>query len=87
MEPLSIIYWIKVALGALAGAICVLLGVNNILSGIMLSLAIYLLSDKILRQIFTAKVSKPSEITKTGIGVYIASWIFFWTLIYTLTHL
>lgn len=86
MEPLNIIYWIKVALGALVGALCVLLRVNNIFSGIMLSIAAYLVSDKILRQVFIAKVSKPSDITKTGIGIYIASWVFFWVLLYTIIY-
>ncbi|MEM1506929.1 MAG: hypothetical protein QXU02_01285 [Candidatus Bathyarchaeia archaeon] len=86
MEPLNVIYWIKVALGALVGALCVLLRVNNIFSGIMLCVATYLVSDKILRQIFIAKVNKLSDITKTGIGIYIASWIFFWVLLYTIMY-
>ncbi|MEM2442580.1 MAG: hypothetical protein QW502_00335 [Candidatus Bathyarchaeia archaeon] len=47
-------------------------------------MAVYVLSDKILRQIFIAKVNKPSDITKTGIMIYILSWIFFWALLYTL---
>jgi ABC-type uncharacterized transport system permease subunit len=84
MEPLNIIYWIKLALGVLTAVMCMILKVNNILSGIMLSTAIYLISDKILRQIFIAKVSKPSDITKTGLSIYISSWIFFWALLYTL---
>lgn len=86
MEPLNVIYWIKVALGALVGALCVLLRVNNIFSGIMLCVATYLVSDKILRQVFIAKVNKLSDITKTGIGIYIASWIFFWVLLYTIMY-
>lgn len=84
MSPLNIIYWIKVALGFFTATLCVLLGVNNIISGIALSMAVYVLSDKILRQIFIAKVSKPSDITKTGMVIYILSWIFFWALLYTL---
>ncbi|MCX8170728.1 MAG: hypothetical protein N3E47_01970 [Candidatus Bathyarchaeota archaeon] len=86
MEPLNIIYWVKVALGALAGALCVILRINNIFSGVMLCMAVYLVSDKILRQIFIAKVSKPSDVTKTGIGIYIASWVFFWVLLYTIIY-
>lgn len=84
MEPLNVIYWIKVALGVFAACICLLLGVNNIFTGIMMSLLIYLLSDRILKQIFTAKVDKPSTITKTGVGTYIITWILFWILLYTL---
>lgn len=84
MEPLNIIYWVKLGLGAFAGILCVLLGVDNIFSGIMISLAVYVVSDRILRQIFIAKVGKPSEITKTGLSIYITAWIFFWILLYTL---
>jgi len=84
MEPLNVIYWIRLGLGAFTGVLCVLLGVNNIFSGIMLSLAVYVISDRILRQIFIAKVSKPSEITKTGLSIYVTAWIFFWILLYTL---
>ncbi|MCD6466075.1 hypothetical protein J7L27_06910 [Candidatus Bathyarchaeota archaeon] len=84
MEPLNLIYWIKMGLGAFVGVLCVLLKVNNIFSGIMISLAVYVISDRILRQIFIAKVSKPSEITKTGVSIYVTAWIFFWVLLYTL---
>jgi len=71
-------------LGVLTAVICMILKVNNILSGAMLSISIYLISDRILRQIFIAKVSKPSDVTRTGITIYISSWIFFWALLYTL---
>ncbi len=84
MKPLNVIYWIKLGLGAFAGILCVLLNVNNIFSGIMISLAVYIISDRILRQIFIAKVDKPSDITKTGVSIYVAAWIFFWILLYTL---
>jgi uncharacterized membrane protein YGL010W len=84
MEPLNVIYWIKVALGFFTACICLLLGVNNIFTGIMMSLLIYLLGDRLLKQIFAAKVDKPSTITKTGVGTYIITWILFWILLYTL---
>lgn len=84
MEPLSVIYWIKFGLGVFAATLCVVLNITNIFSGIVLCIAVYLVSDRILRQIFITKVSKPSSITRTGIEIYFTSWIFFWILLYTL---
>lgn len=86
MEPSSLIYWIKVCLGVLTAAICVLLWVNNILTGIAIGVLVYLLSDKILRQLFIDKVDNPSTVTKTGIGIYVLAWIFFWALLFTLLN-
>ncbi len=77
---------IKIFLGALAGVLCVLLGVNDIITGVMVSLAVYFGSDRILKQIFIEKVKKQSSITRTGVGIYIISWIFFWILIYTFVY-
>lgn len=86
MESLSLIYWIKVCLGVLTAAICVLLWVNNIFTGIAIGVLVYLLSDKILRQLFIDKVDNPSTVTKTGIGIYVLAWLFFWALLFTLRH-
>ena len=87
MEPLNIIYWTKVALGFLAAVICLLLKINNIFSGITVGILVYLVGDRILRYIFIAKVDKQSTITKTGVGTYIITWIFFWILLYTLFNI
>ncbi|MEM3955837.1 MAG: hypothetical protein QW424_03685 [Candidatus Bathyarchaeia archaeon] len=84
MEPLNLIYWIKFGLGILAAILCMILRVDNILFGIMISILIYMVGDKILKQIFIAKVSNLSAITKTGISIYFMSWAFFWILLYTL---
>ncbi|MEM2868162.1 MAG: hypothetical protein QXR84_06750 [Candidatus Bathyarchaeia archaeon] len=84
MEPLNLIYWIKFGLGILAAILCMIMRVDNILFGIMISILIYIVGDKILKQIFITKVSNLSAITKTGISVYFMSWVFFWILLYTL---
>lgn len=85
MEPLNLIYWIKTLLGVLAAVICIVLEINNLISGAGIGFATYAISDRILRQIFIDKVEKPSTITKTGIGAYIVTFIFMWILLYTLT--
>lgn len=86
MEPLSLLYWTKVCLGILAAVVCVLLSINNIFTGIGVGALTYLISDKILRQLFINKVDNPSTVTKTGIGIYILAWIFFWVLLFTLLN-
>jgi hypothetical protein len=74
---------IKVCLGALTAVICILLGVRDIINGVGIGLIVYLGSDRVLKQLFIEKVEKQSVVTKTGIGIYIITWIFFWILIYT----
>jgi len=86
LEPLSLIYWIKACLGILVAVICVLFWVNNIFTGVGIGALTYIVSDKILRQLFIDKVDKPFTVTKTGIGIYILTWIFFWALIFTLLN-
>lgn len=84
METLSLIYIIKILLGVLAAIICILLDIKDIISGAGIGIIVYLASDKILRQIFIEKVEKPSVVTKTGIGMYIITWLFVWILLCTL---
>lgn len=84
MEPLNLIYWAKLGLGVLAAVLCMALRITNIFTGIVLCVIIYLVSDRILRQIFITKVNRLSSITKTGLEIYFMSWIFFWILLYTL---
>ena len=86
MEPLNVIYLIKVFLGAMTAVLCLLLGVDNIITGVGVGLMVYLLSDRLLKQIFIEKVEKQSTVTKTGIGIYIIIWVFLWILIYTILN-
>lgn len=86
MKPLNLIYTIKVFLGALTAIICVLLGVSEIISGVSIGLIVYLGSDRILKQIFIEKVEKQNVVTKTGIGIYIITWLFLWIVLFTFLH-
>ena len=83
MKPLSVIYAIKIILGVLAATICILLKVDNIINGAAVSILVYLVADKILKQIFIEKVETQSTVTKTGIGVYIMTWLLLWILLFT----
>ena len=82
MKPLDIIYIVKAILGALTALICLLLRVEDIITAVGIAMLVYLSSDRILKQIFIEKVEK-SVVTKTGIGIFIITWLFLWILLYT----
>ena len=82
MKPLNVIYAVRAVLGALTALICLFLRINDIIVALAIASLIYLLSDKVLRQIFIGKVDR-SEVTRTGIGIFFITWIFLWILMYT----
>jgi len=82
LKPLDIIYIVKAILGALTALICLLLRVEDIITAVGIAMLVYLSSDRILKQIFIEKVEK-SVVTKTGIGIFIITWLFLWILLYT----
>jgi len=86
LKPVDQIYWIKFLLGMLAAVVCVLLNIENLITGAGVGILTYLISDKILKQLFINKIDKPSTVTKTGIGIYVITFVFLWTLLYTILH-
>ena len=82
MKPLDVIYTVKAFLGALTAVICILLRIEDLFTAVGIAMLIYLSSDRILKQIFIEKVEK-STVTKTGIGIFIITWLFLWILLYT----
>ena len=82
MKPLDVIYTIRAILGVLTALICLFLRINDIFVAFAIASLIYLLSDKVLKQIFIGKVDR-SEVTKTGMGVFFITLIFLWILTYT----
>jgi len=84
LETLNLIYTIKIMLGVVAAVLCFVLGVNNILSAVGICLMVYFSADWVLRQVFIEKVEKLSVVTKTGVGMYVVTWLFVWILLYTL---
>ena len=83
MKPQDIIYMVRGFLGVLTAVICLLLRVGDIITAVGIAIIIYWSSDRILKQIFVGKVER-SEVTKTGIGIFIITWLFLWILLYTL---
>jgi ABC-type uncharacterized transport system permease subunit len=86
LDTLNVIYVTKIGLGVLSAIICILVGIDNLLSGVGIALLVYVVSDWLLKQIFIQKVEKLSTVTKTGIGIYVITWILAWILIFSLFY-
>ena len=84
MKPLSVVYSIRVCLGIIAGAMCVLLRLDDLLTGVSLGIFFYLLTYYVLRHFFVAKVEKPSKIMTMGIGAYFLTFAVAFGLLFTL---
>jgi hypothetical protein len=95
VNTITTIYWLRVALGVTAGAICATVsrlletkagieGTSIVLWSIALALLIYLFSFRLLKAKFQDKVESPSKITMTGIGIYFITWLTCYILFYTL---
>jgi hypothetical protein len=95
MSPLEKVYWLRFGLGIIAAFLCVGFGMatnsivntgfqfSNFMNGLSLALITYLVSYYPIKSTFKTKVKKPQKLATTGIGIYILSWIVFWTLLYT----
>jgi hypothetical protein len=74
---------IKILLGVLTAILCFVLGVYNIIAAIGICLLVYFGADWVLRQVFIEKVEKLTTVTKTGVGIYVITFLLVWILIYT----
>lgn len=94
MKPIEKLYWLRFALGILAAFLCIGFGMatntistqpssNTLMNGVALALITYLISYYAVKSRFITKVQKPRKLFTTGIGIYLLSWIVFWTLLYT----
>ena len=94
MTPVVQLYWLRVALGIVAGAITAVLaaflggesGMNDIttlVNGITVALLIYFVTYYIIRGFYKNKIEKQSKILSTAIGMYFFTWIAFFVLFYT----
>jgi hypothetical protein len=91
VNPLVVLYWIRVALGIVAAAISAIIATffeatefNTFLNGITIALAIYLISYYVLKAKFMNKVEKQSKIMTQGIFMYFIAWAVFFILIYSI---
>ena len=92
---LTKIYWLRVALGAVAGlvstGVTVLTGTkleqlantSPLLNGITIALLFYLISFYVLKAKYSSQVEKKSKIMSMGIFIYFFTWLIFWVLTLT----
>ena len=92
MTPVVQLYWIRTALGIIAGAfsaiVAFLLGnmtnIDTLVNSFTIALIIYLLSYYILKPVFKDKIEKQSKILNTGVAMYFFAWLPFFVLFFTL---
>ena len=91
MTPVVQLYWIRAALGIVAGAISAyvafLLGnmsVDTLVNSFTIALIIYLATYYVLKALYKDKIEKQSKILSTGIFMYLFAWLPFFILFYTM---
>jgi hypothetical protein len=94
MTPVVQLYWLRVVLGIVAGAVTAVLAAvlggsaglgdfTTLLNSITLALLIYFVTYYILRGYYKTKIEKQSKILSTAIGMYFFAWLSFYVLFYT----
>ena len=91
MRPLALIYWTRLVLAIVAGAISTAValtlgerGLSTFVNGLTIALLVYLVTFYIFKAQFKGKVEKQSKIMTQGIGIYFFAWLVSWILIYTI---
>jgi hypothetical protein len=90
LRPLVLLYWIRFALGIVAGLISAViasmsdaLSFTTFLNGVTIALLIYLVSYYVLKAKFAPKVEKQTKIMTMGIFMYFLTWAVFLVLFYS----
>ena len=91
MTPVVQLYWIRVALGILAGAVAAVVAfyfgsltdITALINSITVALIIYFITYYVFKSVYQRKIEKASKILSTGIGMYFFAWIAFFVLFYT----
>jgi zinc transporter ZupT len=91
MTPVVQLYWLRVVLGMVAGAITAVLAASfgsatdftTLLNSITLALLIYFVTYYIIRGYYKNRIEKQSKILSTAIGMYFFAWLSFFVLFYT----
>jgi len=91
MTPVVQLYWIRVVLGVIAGAISAALALylplgdlSSLIDSFTIALMVYLVSYYPLKAIYEPKVDKQSKILSTGVLMYFFAWLPFFVLFFTL---
>jgi len=91
MTPVVQLYWMRVVLGIVAGALSAALALympltdlSTLIDSFTIALLVYLVSYYPLRAVFAKKIDKQSKILTTGIIMYFFAWLPFFVLFFTL---
>ncbi|HKM59239.1 MAG TPA: hypothetical protein VJY36_00040 [Candidatus Bathyarchaeia archaeon] len=91
MTPIVQLYWIRVSLGVVAGAISAVLALylplndlSSLIDSFTVALLIYLVSYYPLKAIYSKKIEKQSKILSTAVIMYFFAWLPFFVLFFTL---
>ncbi|UCE29848.1 MAG: PKD domain-containing protein [Candidatus Bathyarchaeota archaeon] len=84
MKPLSVVYSIRICLGVVAAALCILLRLDTLWYNILLGISFYILTYYFLKHFFGPKVEDPSKITTMGVGAYFLTFALAFGLFFTL---
>ncbi len=92
MTPVVQLYWLRVLLGIVAGAITAVVAqlfggtadITTLVNSITVALLIYFISYYVIRPVYKRKIEKQSKLLSTGIGMYFFSWLTFFVLFYTI---
>lgn len=90
MTPIVQLYWLRVTLGIVAGAITAVVAlfgnptdISTLFNCISLAIIVYFISYYVLKMVYKGKIEKQTKILSTGIGMYFFAWIAFMVLFYT----
>jgi hypothetical protein len=92
MTPITQLYWIRVVLGVISGAISAFIvyllhapnDITSLVNGFTVALILYLVTYYILKASFKNKIEKQGKILSTAIAMYFFSWLSFFVLFYTI---
>ncbi|MGA3111930.1 MAG: hypothetical protein ABSE15_07850 [Candidatus Bathyarchaeia archaeon] len=91
MTPVVQLYWIRVSLGVVAGAVSAVLALylplndlSSLIDSFTIALLIYLVSYYPLKAIYSKKIEKQSKILSTAVIMYFFAWLPFFVLFFTL---
>ena len=91
MTPITQLYWIRVVLGVISGAITAVVfllhspnDITSLVNGFTVALIMYLVTYYILKAQFKNKIEKQAKILSTAIAMYFFSWLSFFVLFYTI---
>ena len=90
MTPIVQLYWIRVVLGIVAGALSAVLAqylpltdLSSLIDSFTIALLIYLVSYYPLKAMYSGKIEKQSKVLSTGIAMYFFAWLPFFVLFFT----